>query len=114
MKLPKGFGDFGSMLNQIRDALARAEELSQELKLMEVDVEKNGVRVKYNGAGEILSLSLDPDLVANSIANSDVASLEDAILLALREGHQKSVQLREQKVKEMTGGLGLPPGLGGL
>ncbi|MCL6624611.1 MAG: YbaB/EbfC family nucleoid-associated protein [Fimbriimonadales bacterium] len=110
MKLPKGFGDFGSMLNQIRDALARAEELNQELKLMEVDVEKNGVRVKYNGAGEILSLSLDPDLVANS----DVASLEDAILLALREGHQKSVQLREQKVKEMTGGLGLPPGLGGL
>ena len=110
MKLPKGFGDFGSMLSQIRDALARAEELTRELKLMEVEVEKNGVRVKYNGAGEILSLSLDPDLVANS----DVASLEDAILLALREGHQKSVQLREQKVKEMTGGLGLPPGLGGL
>ncbi|MEM4408283.1 MAG: YbaB/EbfC family nucleoid-associated protein [Candidatus Caldarchaeum sp.] len=110
MKLPKGFGDFGSMLQQVREALARAEELTKELKLMEVDVEKNGVRVKYNGAGEILSLSLDPDLVANS----DVESLEDAILLALREGYQQSAQLRERKMKEAAGGLELPPGLGGF
>ncbi len=110
MKLPKGFGDFGAMLQQMKNALARAEELTKELKLMEVEVERNGVRIKFNGAGEILSLSLDPEL----ITNSDVSTLEDTILLALREGHQKSIQLREEKIKEVTGGLDLPPGLGGL
>jgi DNA-binding YbaB/EbfC family protein len=108
MNIPKGFGNMGALLKQAQEAMKRAESLEKELRNEEVEVEKDGVRVRMNGAGEPLSISLDPSLV-----NPDeLENLEDCILLALREAHAKSVELRQEKLKEITGGMPLPPGLG--
>lgn len=106
MKLPKGLGNMGALLKQAQEAMQRAKQLDEELKLEEIEAEKNGVKVKYNGAGEILSVKVSAEL----IDPEDIETLEDAILLALREGYKKSLEIRERKLKEITGDLPLPPG----
>ncbi len=104
MKLPKGFGNMGSLYKQEQAAMERANSLQEELKLETVEVENSGVKVKYNGVGEILSI-----VVPKELANpDDVESLEDAILLALRDGYAKSLELRETRMREIAGGLNLP------
>lgn len=109
MKLPKGLGNMGALLKQAQDAMQRAKELEDELKLEVVECERDGVRVKYSGVGELLSIQIAKDLVDPA----DVEGLEDALLLVLREGYSKSLELRQRKVQEITGGLNLP-GMGGL
>jgi DNA-binding YbaB/EbfC family protein len=108
MKLPKGFGNMGALMRQAQEAMERAKNLEKELEMEIIELDRGGVKVKYNGAGQLLSLSIDASLVDPN----DIESLEDALLLALREGYAKSVELRKEKFSEITGGLPLPPGLG--
>ncbi|MGI8924005.1 MAG: YbaB/EbfC family nucleoid-associated protein [Fimbriimonadales bacterium] len=107
MKLPKGFGNMGGIMKQAQEAMERAKNLEQELAMMEVEVDRGGVKAKFNGVGEILGVKIDPSLVDPA----DIESLEDSVLLALREGHAKANDLRQKKVTEITGGLPLPPGM---
>lgn len=108
MKLPKGLGNMGALMRQAQEAMERAKNLEQELEMEVIELDRGGVKVKYNGTGQLLSLSVDPSLVDPN----DIEALEDALILALREGYTKSVDLRKEKLNEITGGLPLPPGLG--
>jgi DNA-binding YbaB/EbfC family protein len=98
----------GSILKQAQDAMERAKQMEEELKLLEVVAEKQGVTVKANGSGDILSLKVDKQL----IDPEDAETLEDAVLMAIRDALDKSKQLRESKMREIAGGLNLPGGLG--
>ena len=109
MKIPKGFGNFGSMMKQAQEAMQRAQQMEEDLKLEEITVDKNGVQVKLNGAGEILSIKLEPEIVDVN----DIESLEDTLVIALREGFEKAGELRQKRVQEITANIPLPPGLGG-
>lgn len=104
MKLPKGLGNMGSLIQQAQAAMEKAKALQNELKVETVEAETNGVKVKFNGVGEVLSVSIPRELVDPN----DIETLEDAILLALREGFNKSIELRESRTREITGGLSLP------
>lgn len=110
MKLPKGFGNIGAMgglMKQAQDAMARAQNLEKELALEEINVDRGGVKVKYNGIGEVLGVKIDPSLADPN----DIEGLEDSILLALREAQVQTGELRKKKMEEITGGLPIPPGL---
>lgn len=110
MKLPKGMGNLGNLgalMKQAQDALDRANSVEQELKLIEVDSESAGVRAKFNGAGELLSVSIDKE----AVDPNDLESLEDAVTLAIRGGLQQAQKVREEKMKEITGNIPLPPGM---
>lgn len=108
MKLPKGLGDFGSLMKQAKEAMERAKHLEEELQSTEVDAEKSGVQVKMNGTGDLLSIKISPELVDPN----DIETLEDAITLAIREGQTRANEVRKEKMREITGDLPLPPGLG--
>jgi DNA-binding YbaB/EbfC family protein len=108
MKLPKGLGDFGSLMKQAKEAMERAKHVEAELQATEVEADKNGVHVKMNGAGDLLSIKISPDLVDPY----DIETLEDAITMAMREGQVRSNEVRQEKMREITGDLPLPPGLG--
>ena len=107
MKLPKGLGNMGGLMKQAQEAMARAQNLEKELAMEEVIVDRGGVIAKFNGVGELLSVKI----AANLVNPEDVETLEDSVLLALREGHAKANELRQQKVGEITGGLPIPPGM---
>ena len=62
---------------------------------------------EFNGIGEILSVKIDGSLVNPD----DVETLEDSILLVVREGFAKTGELRKEKMAEITGGLPIPPGM---
>ncbi|MCC7103068.1 MAG: YbaB/EbfC family nucleoid-associated protein [Fimbriimonadaceae bacterium] len=109
MKLPKGFGGqgFGGALQQAQQAMARAQNLEKELATERVEHEKDGVKVVFDGTGDLQSLSIDPELVDPE----DVAGLESVIVAAIRQGFAKASEMRSQRMQDIMPDI---PGLGGL
>jgi len=60
------------------------------------------VTVTVNGAGEVQSVSIDPSVVDPD----DVETLEDLVLLAIREATEAARELTEQTMGPLTAGLG--------
>lgn len=111
MKLPKnlGFGggmpNMGDLMKQAQDAMGKAKHLEEELANERFDIEKNGVKVTFDGRGMVVSLKIDKEL----IDPEDSETLEDAISLACREGFERAVESRQERVDQLMPNL--PPGL---
>jgi len=97
MKLPKNFGPqgFGGMMQQMKDAMARAQTLEEELANERIGVDKGPVKALFSGTGELLKISIDKAV----IDPDDVEMLEDLIVSAVRDGFNSATQLRENKVQ---------------
>lgn len=109
MKLPKGFGGqgFGGTLGKMQAAMERAQNISAELEAEVIEVDKGPVKAKFNGKGEILSISLDKAIVDPN----DVETLEDLIVSVVRDGHERSVELHNSKLEAIKADLPNIPGL---
>jgi nucleoid-associated protein EbfC len=109
MKLPKNFGGqgFGGMMKHAQQAMARAQQLEQELALEMLTIDKGPVKAIFNGTGEIQKLSIDKSVVDPE----DVEALEDLIVSAVRDGFNKATELRNSKVSEITANIPNIPGL---
>lgn len=103
-------GNIGALMKQAQDAMQKMQQLEEELKTIEVDTERLGVKVRFSAAGELLSIQLEPDLVDPN----DIESLEDGILLAIRDGQNKAAEIKQAKTQEITGNLNLPGGMPGF
>lgn len=105
MKLPKGFGGqgLGGALAKAQQAMARAQNLEAELANARIPVDKGPVKAVMSGNGELMSISLDKSVVDPE----DIESLEDLIVSAIRDGYQKSLDLRAEKVEEIKKDTGL-------
>ena len=66
------------------------------------------VTVKLNGKGAMRGLTIDPSL----IKPEEAEILEDLIVAAHNDAKQKVETAMQDKMKEITGGLPLPPGMG--
>jgi DNA-binding YbaB/EbfC family protein len=99
MKLPKNFGGqgFGSMMQQAKQAMAKAQSLNEELEAERVQIDKGPVKLVFNGLGELQSMSIDKSVVDPE----DVEALEDLIVSAVRDGFQQSVAKREERMKDI-------------
>lgn len=106
MKLPKNFGGqgFGNMLKQAQDAMARAQDLEQELAAERLSVDKGPIKMVFAGTGELMKIQIDPSIVDPE----DVESLEDLIVSAVRAGFQQATELRNAKVQQIVPNI---PGL---
>jgi|SRR5215467_6432532 len=60
------------------------------------------VSVTVNGSGEVQAVSIDPSVVDPD----DVETLEDLVLLAIREATEAARALTEEKMGPLTAGLG--------
>lgn len=97
MKLPKNFGPqgFGGMMQQMKDAMARAQSLEEELANERIGVDKGPVKALFTGTGELVKISIDKSVVDPD----DIEMLEDLIVSAVRDGFNTATQLRENKVQ---------------
>ena len=69
------------------------------------------VRVEVNGAKELVSIEIDPEVVDPD----DVEMLQDLVVAAVNEGMRRAEQLAAEKMGSVTGGLDLGKlDLGGL
>jgi len=109
MKLPKNFGGqgFGGMMENMKGAMARAQNLEAELATMRIESETGPIKVVFDGTGLLQKISIDKSI----IDPEDSEMLEDMVLSAVRAGFEKSVEIRATKTKEITDGLPDIPGL---
>ena len=102
-------GDLMGMMKQAKELQAKMESLQQEVAAMEVSGSSGGglVKVTMNGKGEMRSLSIDPSLMKPEEAEI----VEDLIVTAVNDARAKSEAALAEKMRSMTGGLQLPPGM---
>ena len=100
------FGNLAKMAQKMQADMARAQE---ELATLEVEGSAGGgaVRAVVTGHQELVSLTIDPDVVDPA----DVEMLQDLILAAVNDGLANARKVAEQKMAAVTGGLRIP-GLG--
>ena len=101
--------DFMKMMSKAKEMQARMADLQNDLALIEVTgVSGAGlVEVTITGKGELKRVKIDPSL----LAPSEAEIVEDLIVAAHRDAHGKAESAIAEKMAEVTGGLGLPPGM---
>lgn len=106
MKLPKNFGGkgFGGMLQQAQSAMARAQQLEEELAAERFTVEKGPVKATIDGTGKLRAIKIDPA----AADPEDLELLEDAIVAAIADGFDRATETRNKKVQEIMPNI---PGL---
>ena len=102
-------GNYNQMLRQAQALQKQMEKAQQDLAAQEVNGTAGGgmVTVRMNGGGQVLGISIDPQVVDPD----DVEMLQDLVVAALNEALRASKDLEQQLMGDLTGGLGLPPGL---
>ncbi len=105
-----GGGGMGNLLAQAQKIQQEMEKEQAALSTVEVTGSAGGgaVTVVATGGQEIKAITIKPEVVSSD----DVEMLQDLVLLAVNEALQKAKALGEEKMGALTGGLGLPPGLG--
>ena len=98
-----------SLMKQAQQMQSRMAEVRKSLAEVRVEGEAGGglVRVTMDGKGVVKALSIDPSL----FASGEVSVVEDLIVAAFVAADEKAEAHADKAVREVTGGLSLPPGL---
>lgn len=100
--------NLGQMMKQMQDMQARMQDM--QAKLEDLDIQGTSgaglVTVTLNGKGAMKSVAIDPSLMSD-----DREILEDLIVAAHADARQKMEVVVAEEMKQVTGGLALPPGL---
>lgn len=98
-------------MKQAQKLQAEMAKVQEEAKTKTVEAAAGGgmVTAVANGAGEIVSIKIDPEVVNPD----DVEMLEDLIVAASNEALRRAQEMVQSEMSRLTGGLKLP-GMGGL
>ena len=97
------------LMGQFKEMQEKMAQLQEYLKSMEVTGEAGGglVTVTLTGKGEMRAMHIDPSL----IKPNEVEILEDLVLAAHNDAKGKAESAVEEKTRELTAGLPIPPGM---
>lgn len=95
--LSGGMGAIGQQMKAIQSAIAKEE--------VEGSVAGGKVRVRVNGAQEVLAVRIDPSLM------NDREMLEDLMTAATNDAMRRSKEVAAEKMQAFMSSMGLPPGL---
>jgi len=98
-----GFGNMAKMAQQMQAEMARVQAEIAELSL-EGTSGGGAVTAVVNGKGEVVSITLDKDVVDPE----DVEMLQDLITAAVNDGVRRVQQIAAEKMNRVTGGLRIP------
>lgn len=101
--------DLLGLMGKAREMQAKFQSMQEEIATIEAGGQAGGglVAVTLSGKFEMRSLKIDPSL----FKEDDVEVLEDLILAAHNDAKSKVEQLMQDKTRELTAGLPLPPGM---
>ena len=83
--------------------MAKAQADLEE-KTVEVSAAGGKVKVTANGAGDVISIKIDKEIVDPS----DVDFLEEAVLNGVRQAIDQGKAIAQSEMSKITGGMGLP------
>ncbi len=106
MKLPRNFGGqgFGAALEQAKAAMARAQDLEEELERERIKIDRGPVKALFDGTGQLLKIELDKTVVDPE----DIETLEDLIVSTVKAGFSSAIELRNARVQSIVPNI---PGL---
>ena len=82
-------------------------QVELETKTVEVSAAGGKVKVTANGAGDVIAIKIDKEVVDPN----DVEFLEEIVLSAVKQAIEQGKGLAQSEMTKITGGLGVP-GLG--
>ena len=102
-------GDMMGLMKQAAQLQTKMQEMQAELDLIEVEGAAGGgmVTVTLTAKGELKGVKID-DLLMKA---EEKEVLEDLLIAAHADGRRKAETVMQEKMKSLTGGLPLPPGL---
>jgi nucleoid-associated protein EbfC len=101
--------DMFNLMKQAQAMQAKMQEMHAELERIEVEGQAGGgmVRVTLTAKGQMKGLMIDDQL----LKADEKVILEDLIVVAHEDARRKAERLMEEKMKGVTAGLALPPGM---
>ncbi len=101
--------DFLGLMKQAAQLQTKMQELQAELDQMEIEGMAGGglVAVKLSGKGDLKGVRIDDSL----LKPAEKEILEDLLVAAYADARRKAETLLQDKMKNLTGGLPLPPGM---
>jgi DNA-binding YbaB/EbfC family protein len=91
------------MMKQAQQMQARLQKQMSETRV-EATAGGGMVTVVMNGAKQLQSLTIDPDVVSKE----DIEMLQDLILAAVNDAHRKVDEAMSEQMGGMMGGMKLP------
>ena len=102
--------DFLGMMKQAAQLQSKMQAMQEELGNVEVEGISGGgmVSVRMTAKMEVKAVKIDPSLMKPE----EREIVEDLVVTALADARRKAETAAMEKMQALTGGLGLPPGLG--
>ena len=100
--------DLGGLMAQAQQMQQKVKELQEQLERLEI-VGNSGagmVKLTVNGRGATLRVEIDASL----FKPDDKGVVEDLIVAAANDARTKVEETVQEQMKQITGGLPLPPG----
>ena len=101
--------NMAGMMKKVQEMQSRMEALQQEMADTEFSAAVGGgaVQVTVTGKGEMRGVKIDP----SAVDAEDISMLEDMICLAANNARAEADAAMAAKMKDITGGLPLKPGM---
>jgi DNA-binding YbaB/EbfC family protein len=101
--------DLMGLMKSAQAMQAKMQDAQAELERLEVEGQSGAglVRITLTAKGQMKSLAIDPSL----LKADEVEILEDLIVTAHEDARKKAERLTEEKMRDVTAGLPLPPGM---
>ena len=98
--------NFGKLMKQAQEMQAKMAKIQEELAQEEFEVSSGGgmVTVKMNGQQEVTGITIDPEV----FKEDDKEMLEDLVVAALSEARRKALELMNERMSALSGGLPFP------
>jgi DNA-binding YbaB/EbfC family protein len=102
--------DFLGMMKQAAQLQSKMQAMQEELGNVEVEGISGGglISVRMTAKMQVKAVKIDPSLMKAD----EREILEDLLVTALNDAQRKAEVAVQEKMQSLTGGLGLPPGLG--
>ena len=101
--------DFLGLMKQAAELKSKMEAMQAELDTLEVEGTAGGgmVTMRMSAKGELKGLTVDSSLMKPD----EKEIVEDLVVAAHADARRKAEALVQERMKALTGGLPLPPGL---
>lgn len=94
------------MVKQAQQMQAKMAKLEEELAKEEFEVAAGGgaVTVRMNGRQQVVKLTISED----AIKSGDREMLEEMIMAAINQAHERASELAKERIASITGGMNIP------
>ena len=95
----------GKLVKQAQKMQRGIEALQAQLEAKEFEITSGGgaVKIKINGTGKFLSLTLDPEFM-----KEDPKLVADTVLAAIQDAAKQSKEYNEAEMQKITGAFQMP------